>query len=176
MEFGVSLLIGYYGLLRTGELLDLLSSHVFVSSASKPAVISLGLTKSGKRMGAAESVRINMELALIWLKAWKQSVGKTSPLCPSSAIWRSKFNQCIEAVGLGSFNFRPYSFRRGGATHWFSKRGNLDKVVILGRWAAAKTARINEGLATLAEMTLPKSKLHPFLTIFRSQTYKPRFT
>eukprot|EP00438_Fugacium_kawagutii_P019799 Skav234936 [mRNA] locus=scaffold2677:147840:152458:- [translate_table: standard] len=55
-EFALSLLVGFYSLLRTGELCDLQSSSIFMTSPTKPAIISLGYTKGGKRAGAAESV------------------------------------------------------------------------------------------------------------------------
>ena len=177
-DFGLSLMVAYYGLLRTGELLDLTSSHVFVESASKPAVISLGLTKGGKRMGAAESVSVSVEVVLKWLKAWKLKAKPHQRLCPSNSSWRSRFSECLAALGLEHLSFRPYSLRRGGATHWFSKHGSLDRVVVLGRWQAQKTARIyiNEGLSAIAEMALPKQKLKPYLTIYRAGFHKPRFT
>ena len=177
-SFGLSLMLGYYGLLRTGELLEVRANHVFVESPKRPAVVSLGLTKGGKRMGAAESVSVSVELVLLWLKAWKTKSYPLTLLCSSPSHWRSLFSQCVEAVGLSEFNFRPYSLRRGGATHWFSKHSNLDKVVVLGRWQAQRTARlyINEGLSVIAEMAVPKSKLKPFLTVFRSGSLKPRFT
>ena len=177
-KFGLSLLVGYFGLLRTGELLELRSNHCSVQKANKPAVLSLGLTKSGKRMGAAESVTLTVELALIWLCKWKNSARPHEPLCETPAQWRSKFNECVQAVGLQDLGLRPYSLRRGGATYWFSKHGSLDRVIVLGRWAAAKTARIyiNDGMATLAEMAIPKAQLRPFLTIFRNLSHKPRFT
>lgn len=58
-RFGMSLLVGFYGLLRTGELLSSLQAWQFqISSTAEPVVISLGLTKSGKGQGAAESVTI----------------------------------------------------------------------------------------------------------------------
>eukprot|EP00435_Cladocopium_sp_Y103_P065549 s527_g27.t1 len=176
-KFGLSLLLAYYGLLRTGELLDVKSSHVFLESPRKPAVVSLGLTKGGKRMGAAESVSISVELVLTCLKAWKKSSSPHQFLCPSPSKWRALFSDCIEAVGLTELGFRPYSLRRGGATHWFSKHGNLDRVVVMGRWQAQRTARIyiNEGLSVMAEMAVPKVKLRPFLTVFRSGSPKPRF-
>jgi hypothetical protein len=176
-QFGLSLLIGFYGLLRTGELLDVRADHIFIESAKKPAVISLGLTKGGKRMGVAESVSISVELVLSWLKKWKGSVDSRTLLCPSSAQWRAKFSECLEAIGLASFSFRPYSLRRGGATHWFAKHGSLDRVIVLGRWQAQRTARIyiNEGLAVMAEMAIPKAQLRPFLVIFRANSHKPRF-
>ena len=65
---------------------------------------------------------------------------------------------------------RPYSLRRGGATFWFSRHLNLDKLIIAGRWQAVKTARvyINEGLAVLAELHLSRMKLKPFTQVFHS--------
>jgi len=67
------------------------------------------------------------------------------------------FVQCLSALGLSDFNFRPCSFRRGGEIHRFSKHGSLDRVIVLGRWQAQRTARvyINEGLAVMAEMAIP---------------------
>lgn len=56
--FGLSLLLGYYGTLRTGELLDIRASHITQPRESDPSVISLGLTKGGKRQGVAESVTV----------------------------------------------------------------------------------------------------------------------
>ena len=53
--FALSLLVGFHGLLRMGEILNISASHVSVASPKGPAVISLGLTKGGKRQGAAES-------------------------------------------------------------------------------------------------------------------------
>ena len=177
-DFALSLMIGFYSLLRTGELLDLRSNHIFIESAQKPATISLGLTKGGKRMGAAESVQLTVKPVLGWLKAWKSHSTPQQMLCPTSAAWRSKFNLCLTSLGVTDFNFRPYSLRRGGATYWFAKHGNLDRVVVLGRWQAQRTARIyiNEGLAAMAEMALPKAKLKPFQVIYRAQFHKPRVT
>ena len=160
--------MGYY---------DARAKHVFIESPKKPAVVSLGLTKGGKRMGASESVSISVELLLQWLKAWKRVTSPDKSLCGTPAQWRGLFSQCVTAVGLDEFMFRPYSLRRGGATYWFSKHGSLDRVVVLGRWQAQRTARmyINEGLAILAEMTFPESQLRPFLTLYRANSSKPRF-
>ena len=170
-------MIGFYCLLRTGELLELRASHIFVESPNKPATISLGMTKGGKRMGAAESVQLNVHMALQWLLKWKRQSGSQQLLCPNSSQWRDRFARCLSSLGLASFDFRPYSLRRGGATYWFSQHGNLDKIIVLGRWQAQRTARIyiNEGLAAIAEMALPRAKLKPFLTIFKSMSHKPRF-
>lgn len=152
-SFGVSLLLGFYTMLRSGEILALDSSHIMCSAKEKQALISLGLTKGGKRQGAAESVILGVEPAFRLVTRWKHVAGTYSPLVFSTAKWHTLFSDSLEALGLSDFGFRPYSLRRGGATFWFQRHGNLDKILVQGRWLAQKTARIylNEGLAMLAK-------------------------
>ena len=169
--FGLSLLLGFYGLLRTGEILGLCNNHILMTSPEKPAVISLGLTKSGKRAGAAESVTISVTCALQWLWAWKHTSAPHCPLTPKPHQWRKTFSLCLKALNLEEFEFRPYSLRRGGATCWFGKHGSLDRIIVLGRWAAVRTARlyINEGLALLATLKVPRKSILPYLRTFHQQ-------
>lgn len=137
-KFGMSLLVGFYGTLRTGEILSLCSSDVSVHTLAGPAVISLALTKAGKRQGASESVTMNVEEPLRWLHAWTRSSRPRDPLCPSPSKWRQMFNDVVEALGFEDLGFRPYSLRRGGATFFFQKWGSLDRLLVYGRWQAAK--------------------------------------
>lgn len=69
-SFALSLLVAFHGLLRTGELLGPQAWQIHTTGAVCTAVISLGLTKSGKRQGAAESVAISERsvLQLLWLR------------------------------------------------------------------------------------------------------------
>lgn len=166
-DFALSLLLGFYGMMRTGEILTVHPKNVEVASKDGPAVISLGLTKSGKRQGAAESITVAVFDVVRRLFQWKHSSKK--PLAQSSGQWRSKFAETLEELGLQKFEFRPYSLRRGGATFWFTKHGSFDRLLIQGRWQAPRTARIyiNAGLAALTEMTIPQHKLRGFLAIYR---------
>ena len=154
--FGLSLLVGFYGLLCTGEILALTRQQVTVSQQGRTAILSLGLTKSGKRQGAAESVTIHLFDAIRRLGSWIQQPGSPTHLCPSAAHWRTQFSRTLEALGFSGLEFRPYSLRRGGATFYFRQHGSFDKLLIHGRWQSTKTARIyiNEGLAILAELSL----------------------
>ena len=110
-----------------------------------------------KRQGAAESITIHSEDVCRRLFQWKKQAAGNSLLTGPSHRWRKTFNDVLEAVGFHHIDYRPYSLRRGGATHHFSLHGRFDSLLILGRWQAAATARlyINEGLATLAELSLP---------------------
>ena len=165
--FALSLLLGFHVLLRTGELLALKAKYVSVSEAKGPAVISLGWTKSGKRHGAAESVTINAEDVCRRLHQW-ETVRSEASRTGSSHRWRKQFTDCFKSVSLDGFDFGPYSFRRGGATHHFRVYGRFDVLLVLGRWQAASTARvyINEGLSVLTQIRIP---WNPFLKYLRSQ-------
>ena len=165
LSFAVSLLLGFYCMLRTGELLGLHSHHISMPKPRQVAVISLGLTKGGKRQGAAESATLGVVDALTLLWQWKRSVPANTPLCPPPHKWRKTFADAVASLKLESYGFRPYSLRRGGATHWFRHHGSFDKLLVQGRWAAPKTAKvyINEGLAILAEIKIPEKSLKPFV-------------
>lgn len=167
-SFGLSLLVAFYGLLRTGELLNLQAWQIHMTSSSQPAVLNLGLTKSGKRQGAAESITLTEMPVLKLLWQWKQAVSSYQFLTDKPHVWRSLFQQCLEGIQVTEPGFRPYSLRRGGATSLFVKVGSLDRVLLLGRWTAVKTAKIylNSGLAMLTDLAVPFHLLRPFHTIF----------
>lgn len=166
--FALSLLLGFHGLLRTGELLELKGKDVSQASSTSVAVISLGLTKGGQRTGAAESVTITEADTLRRLWQWKQAISPGTKLCDAPHKWRKMFQTTVEALGLEQYQYRPYSLRRGGATFYFQRHGQLDRLLLQGRWQSSKTARlyINSGLAILAETEL---NLAPHARMFHKQ-------
>lgn len=170
-SFALSLLLGFHALLRTGELLAVQAKHVSVPKARGPAVISLGYTKTGKRQGAAESVTLHNEDVCRRLHQWVQHVPNHAFLTGKSYSWRKTFNTFVDNLGLTELAYRPYSLRRGGATHYFSMGGSFDKLLLLGRWQAAATARlyVNEGMSVLTEMKIPWT---PFLRNLKAQYLK----
>ena len=169
-EFGLSLLVAFHTLLRTGELLALQAWQIHMRSPADPAVINLGLTKSGKRQGAAETVTLTDRSTLKWLFAWKQKRPAHAYLTDKPHIWRQMFSDCLQNLNLNQWEFRPYSLRRGGATSYFVKLGTLDRVLIMGRWTALKTAKIyiNTGLQMLADIQIPPACLKPFHSVLSS--------
>ena len=179
-SFAVSLLVGFYGMLRTGEILNVRRSDFVVDLNQRKVLLALGLTKAGKRVGAAESVVLGFDVVVTAVRHWISLAKSRESLTPAPAKWRAIFNECLEALKITSYGFRPYSLRRGGATHWFGKHHSLDRLLLDGRWQAAKTARIyiNEGLSILAQINLPRNdtRLTPFLTVFTSTMLKPKFT
>ena len=119
-------------------------------------MLSLGLTKAGKRQGAAESITIHMEDLCRRLFQWEKIAHcREASLTGPSHQWRKTFTEVIKAVGLESYDYRPYSLRRGGATHYFQLHGRFGSFLVQGRWQSASTARvyINQGIAVLAEIS-----------------------
>ena len=176
----LTLLLGFYGLLRTGELLNIRNRDVSLDMATHTAVISLGLTKGGKRQGASESTTVSVVEVVRRLHQWKQATPAGSLLAPPPHVWRKMFSEALTSLELQEWGFRPYSLRRGGATFFFSKHGSLDRILLQGRWMAARTARtyLNEGLAVLTELKIPPARITPFHTVFvnASRSRLPRWS
>ena len=78
------------------------------------------------------------------------------------------FQRAVKFLKLEGLNIRPYSIRRGGATHHFHLNGNMSATVVRGRWSSAKTARIyiEDGLASLAQVRLTSSQSRSF-TVYK---------
>ena len=60
------------------------------------------------------------------------------------------------ALGLQRYGFRPYSLRRGGATHEMRQRGSMEHVLERGRWVSNSSARIyiQDAVATSVAISL----------------------
>lgn len=126
---------------------------IMINETASTAVINLGLTKGGQRQGVLEHITLDhpgtvrmLAASLLHLLPGDFVVGT------SAANFRSVFKESCVVLGLSEWGFKPYSLRRGGATHHFREGGSLSLTVLKGRWLSSKSARlyINDGLATLA--------------------------
>ena len=82
----LSLLLGFYSMLRTGELLGIRNRDVTIDERNRSAIVSLGLTKGGKRAGAAESVTVSVFEVIRRLAQWKRATPPGSSLTPCSHL------------------------------------------------------------------------------------------
>ena len=117
--FAASLLVCFYGTLRTGELLDVSRNRVEISAKLRTAVIALGLSKAGKTAGVQESVSLGHDTVFRYVQHWTRLASPQQKLCPSPPRWRKLLKLCITSLQLEPLELRPYSLRRGGATWWF---------------------------------------------------------
>ena len=114
--------------------------------------INLGFTKSGKRAGVAEHVIIDeLEAVILLARVLGNAPGGTQLFPRGTASFRAKFSRLVARIGGNPTRYRPYSLRRGGATHHFQVIGSLSKTCVRGRWRHQPTARIyiQDGVAML---------------------------
>jgi integrase len=151
-RMAATILVGFHGLLRTGELRSLRKDSLVFAASCESCVIKLGYTKGGQRRGVQEEVCINDPFVsrLLFLASEKDKPGD-SLLKRTEPVFRSDFNLLLKHFGLLTMGFKPYSLRRGGATHLFRETASFDAVAERGRWAHLKTCRIyvNEATASL---------------------------
>eukprot|EP00438_Fugacium_kawagutii_P001101 Skav235079 [mRNA] locus=scaffold2106:51280:52194:- [translate_table: standard] len=158
LDMAVSVALGFYGLLRTGELLTLQPNHLLLGD--KDVVIRLGLTKTGLRRHQDENVVIRNPK--VWLLVETFIANRRAQASYGAPIvlgggpqFREKFRLLKEFFGLKQA-FRPYGLRRGGATADFRRYNSMERTLIKGRWGTSQAARqyIQEGLSVLTAITL----------------------
>ena len=130
---GLGVLLGGHCVLRTSELTTLTWSQFSWNDNFEECHISLGLTKSGARRGAAESVTITLPWLAVAVKAIEGMPGEPV-IGTNSARFRTFFAEALKHLGYTDWDFKPYSLRRGGATEMWRKTGNLAQVTLRGRW------------------------------------------
>ena len=154
-------LIAFEVFLRTGELLGLRAQDIVLDqSGGHTAVLHLGYTKSGKRRGEPESVVLRDDMAVLALAMAVEELQPGDHLVEvTPAVFRARFADDVKSLGLSAEDYKPYSFRRGGATHRFRCGDSMSSIAERGRWAHLATCRIyiNDAVGELTRITMPKS-------------------
>ena len=91
-------MVGFCAMLRTDELLALKKEHVSFSVSSGVAVITLGYTKGGKRMGVMESVTLTHVTALSYLKQWLLIASPGQSFSNAPSAWRKMFSDGLHQL------------------------------------------------------------------------------
>jgi integrase len=144
-SLSLCILLGYQCLLRTGEIMGLrLQDFDYGTGDLNAALVSLGLTKSGRRRGEREAVVCDDPALVRMMHAYSQGKDPSRPLWEyGGPAFRSRFRDLCESFALGRrIVFQGYSLRRGGATHLYLLTRNLSLVTTRGRWQNQSTARI----------------------------------
>ena len=150
--------VGFHGLLRTGELLALRFQDLEFSSET--GVISLPISKSGLRTGAAEAVAIRDPLTLNFLL----TLAHLRNPYPGDFLWttsaqhfRDQFRDLCNFFQLSSLSFKPYSLRRGGATYLLQSGLPMATILLRGRWRSVAVASLylQDGMAQIPALRLP---------------------
>ena len=154
--------MAFQGLLRTGEAQALTLNSFDFGLTGGSFGVNLGLTKGGRRKGLRNETVISRDQVLLTLllKRFEGADLGTRLLPKRDPEMRRCFRNLILRCGLCPDDYKPYSLRRGGATHLYKITGNMGLVIERGRLASVKTARIyvQEAEAMLKQMHLNKSQ------------------
>ena len=155
-DFAAAIVTAFNGFCRPSELLFAARDCVFDFTRGV-VIVNLGLTKGGKRAGAPEQVAIDDDVAFALLE--RQLHGKpagTALLPRGLQEFRAAFKHYVNVCGFDPSVYKPYSIRRGGATHHFRMAGNLSATTERGRWRSKATAKIyiTEGVALVADAAI----------------------
>ena len=157
VSFGALLLLGYFGLLRTGELVALRIGDIRVSEASPKTSARRG---QGEHVVIRDTSVIQFIRCLLRLRTAKhEAIWSFSP-----QKFRDLFADYVSFFRLQSYGYRPYLLRRGGATRLYRLQTPMGIILTQGRWKTSGSARtyIADGVTELGRLNLKPRTLALF--------------
>ena len=139
--FSVLIGVGFFGLLRPGEIFNMRCEDVSLPNAislgSPFAVLRIRSPKNARQMGRHQYTTVKHPDVGDWL-VWLIHDRKTS----GSAVWpgsqqkfRRFFKICCDKLGIAHCKFSPASLRAGGATwHVDQTSSDIGRLRFEGRW------------------------------------------
>ena len=177
LEMAAMLLVSFHCLLRTGEALKMTADDFVLGSST--GILQLRQTKTSQRFAANEAIAITDPLVIdvlqVLLDIRKELRCTDSPIWQASAqVFRNRFKELMLAYDLERHQFRPYSLRRGGATHFFQVTHSMEATLTRGRWESSKVAKvyISDALSYLPKLRATnhtKSMLNKFFLVSPSK-------
>jgi hypothetical protein len=110
-------------------------------------IVSLPVSKGRTRHNNKESVTITEPalLALLHeLVLYKREsrLYKVPIWVHTGTAFRKALYELFKFFGVEHLQFRGYSLRRGGATAFYARTGNMEQTLLRGRWASVSVARL----------------------------------
>ena len=174
--FSVLIRVGFNGLLRPGELLNLRSQDVSVSDVwddHQYLVLAIRNPKTRRFGGRHQHVVIHDKFCIGWLRWLCRDLPPSMKIWPfSQDVFRTWFRKVLSRGGLQQFRFTPGSLRAGGTTHLVIQGMDLTRVQFLGRWRAnsSMSVYVQEAMASLTWVHLSAELKHTIsMTVLESR-------
>ena len=141
-EFGCGIVVGFFGLLRANEIINVVGMDVIKRSAyCKATTIRLGKTKNNREESVQFGENSVAERALLYALQknghipGKKLFGfrKYSELYKLDAEFNAAFKVNVHVT--------PHSLRAGGATYYRMQNLSIDDISIIGRWSNVSTTK-----------------------------------
>ena len=158
--WGFLLRIGFFGLLRPGELSALLVSHILITTASS-LVVTIVSPKTRKIFGRQQFAVISDLATVNWARWLLQSLPSSTALWnfPTARL-RTMMIWALQRLELSHLSLTPAGLRAGGATHLFIHGWSVDQLRFRGRWVSVRSleAYIQEAMSLLVMSQLAPSE------------------
>ena len=152
--FAILLRLGFYGLLRPGEICRMKVGDISVppvSSGDSSVVVAIADPKTKRFMGRAQFSQAQDGCTVRWLRWLLEGLPPGVKVWPSTLqSFRTMFRAVLEKARL-TLPLTPGSLRAGGATHLVTSGMEIARIRFLGRWKSdtGLAAYIQEAVARL---------------------------
>ena len=162
-SFCVLLRTGFFGLLRTGEILSLRARDIcFGTRDGKPvAIIAIGRPKTRHVHGRTQVSIITEHGTVCWLRWLTNGLSPSTCLWPSSRLVFSQTFQCVlTRLSLQRLPITPGCLRPGGASHFLIQGYDTGRLQFLGRWRSLTSlqAYLQEAMSSMCWLQLSASE------------------
>ena len=186
MIFSALLLVGFFGLLRPGELLALRAADATLPNSLAVgcsfAVIRLVRPKNARQMGRLQFTELRHPDAVNWLCWLKMRAPQEHAVrWPGTAAkFRHMFKTVCSAMKIRELRLSPASLRAGGATLLVDQGMEINRVRLLGRWAHLRSLEHYVQIARAEQIALSipsvvARQLKSFLCRFSFLLVLPKF-
>jgi len=156
----VATLVAFEGLLRIGELVNLQREDVVMKDDKRlgSANVDMALRLKRTKTGANKWAVIRHPQIQRLLERVLTGLSMRDRVFPFSAsTFRRRFKAHCSLLGLNA-GYVPHSLRHGKATLLFLQGVPMSEILILGRWAASKSAEnyVQAGRALLLDVNTPQ--------------------
>ena len=168
LAFSTLIGVGFFGLLRPGELLNLKRKHVDLPNSmtfAQPNVtLAIEKPKNHRQLGTTQFSTVKQPDVCNWT-SWL-CVGKDaeSKLWPHShSEFRRMFKIMCCKLKIDGAKYSPASLRAGGATFYFDQLHDVNRLRLMGRWSNAQSlehyVQVGKGQQLLHRMSPEATKI-----------------
>ena len=162
----VFLVVGFFGLLRPGEIFRLRFDDIglptdMAIAGEKVAVIMIKEPKNRLTYGRNQFVHLEDPLAIVWISWWKSLFSPGEFLFPSRKVLTILFKDVLAELSLDSVGYTFGGLRAGGATSHFRVRRDIVSLQYLGRWQSLRTIShyLQEAMSAQLRVTMPPASV-----------------
>lgn len=170
LTFSALLGLGFFGLLRPGELLSLRRRHIALANsltfARSAVTVAIEKPKNFRQLGSTQFVSVKQTDVCNWI-AWVCADKSSNELLwpHSHSEFRRLFQNTCQMLLVKRSTYTPASLRAGGATYYFDETMDTGRLRLMGRWASLQSlehyvqvGKSQQLLQTMSEKTICRVK------------------